>query len=531
MNDRPSDLDNAHSPVVEAAVLGPVLVGRHKGAAAILIEHCPLPEYFFQAKHQYIVRAIFALVGTGKDVDAVGVIDALSHIRYHDARTTRRWQREDGIDARDTLAAYVTPNDVLDLVGAHGSIEGLAANCKRLAAFYRQRQAIDALTATLEDVKGKGGHERCGPALDRLITTAASVLGNGQGSSTMEEAIQAALDAHDRAKASGQPIALASWGEELPELDRRLPLRPGRLIVLGANSGCGKTSLMLQAAHRTSHMRGAGSVAIVSRETTGEELASILIAREIRASVRSIEQGGLTAEQRAAAEEYRKRWLGTNIAIKEMGGRCAIEDLLSWIRQRHIRSGGALALVALDYLQLVDASHDRQTDFDRITKTTRALKLLANELRICILAISQLNREGKKSIRDRKGRVESNPEPTPEDLKGSSSIEQDADGILLIWSEAVDTAADPLPVHLKVAKNRGGRTGSLLASFEKSRGQVFVQSVGMAGPGGTPSPDPEADSKRAHHNHPPQASEDKFRRDLHDDEPPEETAHGAGGIP
>ncbi len=171
---------------------------------------------------------------------------------------------------------------------------------------------------------------------------------------------------------------------------------------------------------------------------------------------------------------------------------------MAWVRQRSLRSAGKLTLVVVDYLQILDAANPRQSPYDRISEATRALKQLALELRICVLVLSQISREGRKQIKNaRTGAVQANPEPSLSDLAGSGSIEADADAVVFIWPPGIETGPS-LNVELKVAKNRGGSEGSISAVFHRSAGQVFIE---------VPPEEPES---RAHHAHEPDASEDKY---------------------
>ncbi len=168
--------------------------------------------------------------------------------------------------------------------------------------------------------------------------------------------------------------------------------------------------------------------------------------------------------------------------------------MCAWIRQRHVRSAGRLALVVIDYLQLIDAK-GKQTEYDRISEASRALKRIANHLNVCVLLLSQFNRDGSKSERDASGRVKGNPEPRMQDLRGSGSIEQDADAVVFIWPPYEAETPD-LPCTLKVAKNRAGAKPRIEAVFERGNGQMFR----------------EMSSSRKHHAGEPKPSEDQYAK-------------------
>lgn len=313
---------------------------------------------------------------------------------------------------------------------------------------------------------------------------------------TISGAMRKAMQRH--AVGNTTPDArVASWG--VPGLDRALPLRPCRYVVLAAQPGHGKSSLALQAAVATASELGNAAVAMVNFEMPAEQIGTILLARGIQATAKTIESGRLSVEQSADAEAEIVRRENADIYLRTTSRKMTINEIVGWIRQRHMRSAGRLALVVIDYLQLI-GRNGRQTEYDCITEASQALKGLANELRICLLVLSQLNREGSKSDRDSHGRSKGNPEPRMQDLRGSGSIEQDADAIVFIWPPAEVDEAD-LPVNLKIAKNRGGAKPRIEAVFERARGQTFRMTSAPA------SLDPDG-SSRSHHNHPPRDDED-----------------------
>ncbi len=506
---------NAYSAEIERAVLTVLFDGRHPEAVPMLTEMCPSVDHFYVPRHRMIIKTVFLMALTGMRVDGVTITEGLKQIRFVDAmeKKDQAWSFQQGLDPKDSLLMHVGFELLGEIGQAMGSWAGYRTNCERLAEYRTQRELIRVLAEQLEAASATDGRSKAGKIGDAAINALSQTLGGSSATMTLDEAMGSALRLHDAAKSKGKAV-VATWG--LDGLNRLLPLRSGRLIVLAADTGCGKTSLALQAAVASSAHLGAGSVAIISREMPPEELATIILGRSITGgvSIRAIESGWLNPTQRAEAVEIQKRWEGSSLAIKSTAGRCTIEDATAWIRQRFLRSQGRLSLVVVDYLQLIDASNPRQQTYDRISGVSRMLKALANELRICVVLLSQLNREGTKATRDRKGEITAKPEPRKQDLQGSGSIEQDADSIVFIWTQTI-VDGPQIVVNIKVDKNRGGPCGSIDAIFDKANGQTFRETIGpmltkTEPTRATGEPVRPEDSSRAHHNHPPIPAEDKY---------------------
>ncbi len=387
------------------------------------------------------------------------------------------------------LAAVGGHNGVIDLLQGSGFVSGFARNCELLMAYRVQRLMAEALLDGLDRTRQVDGSKNLAQIADKVINQVAGLVMAQEGTATLSDAMRLSLSRGKLGAPMGQDRT-AAWG--VNALDRAVPLRGGQSVVLAAQPGHGKSSLALQAATATAEILGAGSVAVINLEMPAAQVGRIVLARGIKASARAIETGVLSPDQMAAAEAEIAHRQSQDIYFHAPDERCTVDQVCAWIRQRHVRSAGRLSLVVIDYLQLIDAK-GRQTEYDRISEASRALKRIANHLNVCVLLLSQFNRDGSKSERDPSGRVKGNPEPRMQDLRGSGSIEQDADAIVFIWPP-YETETPDLPCTLKVAKNRAGGKPRIDAVFERANGQVFR----------------EMNSSRAHHAHEPRPSEDAY---------------------
>ena len=155
----------------------------------------------------------------------------------------------------------------------------------------------------------------------------------------------------------------------------------------------------------------------------------------------------LTEQEWQRVSQARGRLSALHLAIDDRG---AVRPVDIRSHARTLARRGPLAGVVVDYLQLMSGAHgDRRPRHEQVAEWSRMLKLLAKELQVPVIALSQLNRASE---------ARSDRRPTMADLRESGAIEQDADVILLLH---VDEEADATLMDVQVAKNRQGQTGAL----------------------------------------------------------------------
>ncbi|MEE8716987.1 MAG: replicative DNA helicase [Coriobacteriales bacterium] len=247
--------------------------------------------------------------------------------------------------------------------------------------------------------------------------------------------------------------------------DILLGLRPGTLTVLGARPGVGKTSFALSLALNAAK-KGA-SVVFFSLEMSGTEIATRLLCSESGISNEDVRAGNIDDALWAPMIEACERLSSLDITIDDTAGTNVVEIRT---KARRMLEGKENGLVIVDYLQLITPADPRQTDRNvQVGEMSRSLKVLAKDLQVPVIALSQLNRD-----------LERRPDKRPmlADLRDSGSIEQDADVVLfldrsLTEDEAADSTHDRPPLgtaRVIVAKNRAGRSGvDVLLSFIANR--------------------------------------------------------------
>ena len=354
---------------------------------------------------------------------------------------------------------------------------GIESHAPLLRHAGDRRRIIGALQEGIKAVASSsltsGPYEETQSAQDRLQGMLASPSELNLGDH-LHMALRAG-EVHASLRERGQAPA-ATWG--IPALDVLVPLRPGALVVLAAAPGVGKTSLMLQSSVACAKAGGRGAVAIAALEMTGSDLATIIAARHVGIAPAAIRERSPSVPTEAweRLEALADQWRdASEILVRDSaasGDRITVTSVCAWLTQRR-RASPRMSLAMLDYLQLLDPTNPRQTEYDRINEATRTLKRAATSLRLPILCLSQMNRAGRAQLKDKSGRVIGDPEPSLADLRGSGSIEQDADAVVFLHAlgEPNPTAASIL-VRATVAKNRAGPLGTLDLWFNR-RQQTF----------------------------------------------------------
>jgi replicative DNA helicase len=243
-------------------------------------------------------------------------------------------------------------------------------------------------------------------------------------------------------------------------------LQRSDLIVLAARPSLGKTSLALNIA-RNAAINQKACVALCSLEMSREAVVQRLLASESGVDSRKVRLGRFSEKDEVKIMEASGILSEAPIYIDDSPQLRAL-DIRSKARRLHFERN--IDLIIVDYLQLLQGDGKNETRVQEISKITRALKTLARELNVPILAVSQLSR----AVEWRASHV-----PQLADLRESGSIEQDADVVLFIyrddmyftaedWSKVHDIEKEPYPrgiADINIAKHRNGPLGQIKLRF------------------------------------------------------------------
>jgi len=375
---------------------------------------------FYRPAHETIFRTILDLHARHEPVDVVTVSDALS--RDGDV------ERVGGVGYLHELAqACPTPS-------AGGYYAGIVA-----------KQAVRRRLVTAAHKIGQLAHQ---PGDESELVEFARKEVDATSKATTHtvqsfgETIDAMLGQLDE-KPNYIPTPWASLNEIIGGL------RPGGLYVVGARPSVGKSVIALQLAKA---MTAHGSVAFSSLEMSESDVQMRAVSADLRIDLRRLIERDLTVEDWEKIRRRRAAWENVPLFVDDNSG-LTITDIKRFARSVNRRK--PLAGLVVDYLQLMaQPPGDKRPRHEFVSDMSRQLKILAMDMRIPIVALSQLNR-GSTQREDKM--------PTIADLRESGSIEQDADVVILLHREIMGEKRGDLA--MLVAKNRNGATNVAHLSF------------------------------------------------------------------
>lgn len=394
------------------------------------VGHFLRPEHFSSLVGQKVYKSIFKALSSGSRCDAITVYE---DVVRNDPETDITFQEVNSIATSSAYKSMISKY-------AHSLVEHYG-QCKLVEAINQAYELATDESLSIED---------------RVARVAAAIDGAGAQAQTGNEPVKlgdlmpAYLDKLQR-NADGVEVDCIPTG--LERLDSLLGggLRPGKVYVLAARPSVGK-SAVAQAICESSARHGKPA-AMFSQEMTNDEMVDRAISRIGGVSMgfhnRTIKGDGQDFSLALEASEIAATlpvWLfdGAGLRLQEIASRART------LKRKH-----GLSLLAIDYLQLCQSTNPKASRHHQIEEISRGVKVLAKELGIPVLLLSQLNRDVEKR---------NPPRPIASDLKESGAIEEDADAIILMWThEEGDTAL----LGFDVAKNRGGAKGSFGVRFVK----------------------------------------------------------------
>ena len=223
-------------------------------------------------------------------------------------------------------------------------------------------------------------------------------------------------------------------------------LQKSDLVILAARPSMGKTAFALNIAANAA-IRHKKHVAIFSLEMSSEQLVKRMLCSEARVDLQHVNKGELSPNELLLLSGALPALADSRIHIDDRAN-ISVSEMRSKCRRLKARTG--LDLIVIDYLQLMKAGKGSSDNrVLEISEITRGLKILARELDVPIILLSQLSRQADKR------------KPTMADLRDSGAIEQDADIIMLIYREGKDTETDDNTTDIIIAKHRNGPTGTV----------------------------------------------------------------------
>ena len=266
--------------------------------------------------------------------------------------------------------------------------------------------------------------------------------------------MQEALDEIERASArGGEMVGVPTGFAELDEMTHGL--HGGQMIIVAARPAVGKSTLALDFA-RNAAVRYNKPAVFFSLEMSRAEIAMRLLSAEANIPLQSMRKGTLETSDWTKIVSVRASLNKAPLYIDDSPNLTLVEIRAKC--RRLVKQYG-LQLIVIDYLQLLTSGKKVESRQQEVSEFSRALKLLAKELKVPVIAISQLNRKSEET-KDKK--------PDISQLRESGSLEQDADVVILLHREDIGVKDSPRAgeADLILAKQRNGPTGVITVLFQ-----------------------------------------------------------------
>jgi replicative DNA helicase len=434
MNNADVALDRLPPQNIEAeqSVLGAVLLDNEAISKALEIIS---PEDFYREAHRKLFNTMIELYEKNEAIDLITVTDSLKRKNELDA--------VGGITYLSVIASQVPT----------------AANIRYHSKIIKEKSLVRGLLRSTTDIAAKVYESalEAEELVDFAEKTIFDVSDKRTKTSffTLKEVIKSSFEMiehlYDRKEAiTGTPSGF-------PDLDELTTgFQPGDLIIVGARPSMGKTALGLNIAQHVA-VETREPVAIFSLEMSKEQLALRMLCAEAMVDSNSVRKGFIRKEDWGRLTGAAGRLADAPIFIDDSSG-ISVLEMRAKARRLKVEHGG-IGLVVVDYLQLMRGRGSFERREQEISEISRSLKGLAKELKVPVMALSQLNR----AVEQR-----GEKKPTLADLRESGAIEQDADVIIFLYRDEVYNKNNPQnkgKAEIIVAKQRNGPTDTILLTF------------------------------------------------------------------
>ena len=429
-----------HSVEAEQSLLGGLLLDNQ---AFDRIADLVSADDFYRDDHRRIYRHVAKLVEAGKPADVVTVSESIEASEDKD---------KTGGPAYLGALAQNTPS---------------ALNIRRYAELVReravQRQLAQVATDIAENALNPGGKEVAqllDEAETRILEIGEAGARHTVGLEEIKPVLARVLERIDHLYHRDNPSDVTGVPTGYHDLDSKTAgLQPGDLIIVAGRPSMGKTAFALNVAEHVA-LHSLLPVAVFSMEMSGTQLATRMLGSIAHVDQHKMRTGRLSDQEWHDLSEAMGRLHDAPIFIDETAALNALE-LRTRARRLWRQFGGKLGLVVVDYLQLMSAANARTSEnrATEISEMSRSLKALAKELKVPVIALSQLSR----AVEQRNDR-----RPMMSDLRESGAIEQDADVILFIYRDEVYFPDKPEAkgrAEVIIGKQRNGPIGKVELTF------------------------------------------------------------------
>lgn len=426
----PQDID------AEKGLLGSLMLDKD---AIIKVADVLRPDDFYKTAHRNIYKVIEDLFNQGEPIDLISVSSKL--------KEKEELESIGGV-------AYLT--ELINCVPT-------ASHVQTYAQIVQKKRVLRDLIDAGQDIAMMGYDEEQDP--DHLLDRAESkIFGITQKSMTsaflpIKPYLEGAFERID--KLSKERGSLRGVTTGFNGLDAMLSgLQKSDLIILAARPAMGKSSLSLDIAKNVA-LKEKKAVGLFSLEMAKDQLIDRMISSESNIDSWKIRQGMLSHE----TDDFDRLQQALGVLSEApiyIDDTCNCTVLQMKAMARRLQASHELGLIVIDYLQLIEPTNHNISSVQQVTEISRSLKIMARELNVPILALSQLSR----AVEQRTPKI-----PRLSDLRESGSLEQDADIVMFIYREEAyheDTPRKGI-ADIIIAKHRNGPIGRVEVGFDKQK--------------------------------------------------------------
>ena len=425
-----------HDLVAEQSLLGSVFISPD---AIISLADELTPDDFYKPANKIVFKTMLSLLEKGEPIDATTMVSALTN--------------------QGDISNIGGINYVVELVNSTPT----SKNVEHYAKLVKEKATLRKVIADLSDSLSSA-YQGDVSISDIIAKTEKSMLDiSNQNTGTGFRNVADILDTHmqivdTRSQTDGFVTGLSTGFVGLDKITTGL--HEGNLIILAARPAMGKTALALNIAKHVATMERKPAV-IFSLEMGAEELIERMVASEGMIPGYHLKTGNLSTDEWKRLVHAQSNLYDVPIFVDDTAG-IRISEIRSKARKLSQEMGG-LGIIIIDYLQLITGSK-RENRQQIVSEISRELKILAKDLRVPVIALSQLSR----SVDQRQDK-----RPMLSDLRESGSIEQDADIVAFLYRDAyyqkeqADSQEANNVTELILEKNRHGSLGTVKLYFHK----------------------------------------------------------------
>jgi replicative DNA helicase len=425
-----------HNLEAEQSVLGAILLA-DTTLYGLVINEGLKPEHFYREQHATIYRAMLQLYEQSREIDVLTVTEQL--------RQAGELEQVGGPAMVDALAGAAPA----------------AGNVREYARIVMSNALLRRLLTTTQQIQANvWNHEA--PARELVEWAERDILEVGHDDRQKDfravgEVLHDEMDKLHRL--SLEHTALTGTPSGFKDLDEITGgFQPGNLIILAARPSMGKSALVTNIAENAALEHGK-PVALFSLEMSEAELAQRFVASQARIRGEELRKGRVAENRWPRILAACQRLSDAPLYVDDSSD-IGILELRAKARRLHQQSENGLGLIILDYLQLMRADSRVENRVEAVGQMSRGLKILARELEVPVIALSQLSRA-----------VESRTDKRPilSDLRESGNIEQDADLVMFIYrDEYYDRESEREgEADIIISKHRNGALGDVVLTFQK----------------------------------------------------------------